>query len=249
MDNQTKYYLGQIVYCVMRDGKIRRTAIGALSIDGYELLDCRDALVHAFTFEAARIKANGVVHQLLKSPDLTRREEALLREYLILLGTDAHRLEVQTQPLTQRHKGLLGLILPGTKEVQTLDIEFPTEYFKPGQTVYGLVSPLTHPGRLPMSSLPRPYLVLVVVVERVVIAPVHTGLLFYHFKDSNYSFSTAALFATETEAREALAKLFANETGGEIALENILVYPAYSESEARRKRIDAAMKSQSHFTD
>lgn len=227
----SKRYLGEPVFVTLA-GSIRRTAVDRVGVNSYGLLKY-DGNPHYFTLEEALAAEAALIRTHFVSEELTVREMRDLRAYAKRLLTDEYRAEVLGQKL-ERGAKLFGAI-PG--EQYENDPVFPSGYFEPGTTVYGIVTPRMSYGTSP-GWRPRPYFLLKTKIREVLFAPAHSDSLHYHYKDTRYHLDKKLLFSRLTQARVAFTERFAEETGGSILPENIQVFTTKQETAWEDKMLE-----------
>ncbi len=252
-------YLGEPVFGVTYEGRVRRTAISKLSIprhakkkgndiaaimkrmldrDAYSLLDGDGLTATFFSLDAAIAKAEKILKARLMSSDITKAQEESARKYLKSLGTKAGRAAILSQSLVDRVE------IPLLNKDRRLgkSERFPTEYFRPGERVYGIVTPDAHHSVSP-GWRPHPYFVLVTKVETVCYSPRWPGKVYYRLVDTHYSIQHPRLCATKEEARQKMAAIFAKETGGVLDPQKVMFINVSVEKAAHDKTMKAIMKS------
>ncbi len=252
-------YLGKPVFGVTHEGEIRRTAVSSLHTPyrpgrgvGDELsaimdhaLACGDYSVldgslgrTFFSLDEAIAEAKKVLNARLGSRDITRRQEERARAYLSKLGTKAGREEVLTQPLVE--KCVAGFM--GDRILKREDEKFPTEYFRPGERVYGIITPGTH-SCVSLEWRPRPYFVLVTRVDGVSYAPQWPGGVYYRLVDTHYTIPHPHLCGGEEEAREKMTTIFSEETDGVIPPERIKFFDVSAGKRAHDEMLKKIVES------
>jgi hypothetical protein len=222
--------IGEPIFAVQREGKVVLSAVKSLTKDGYESFsDSFDTYAQFFDFDEAAVAAEKIIHQIIEAGECSINEAASLREYLSQLRTPEFRAEVLNQDLVEGRQ--LNGVIPA--KVLGKEIIFPTDYFLPGQTVFGIITPKMHSSN--PEWRPRPYFILKTMIEEVGFSNAWPGNVYYHLKDTAYRLNHENLFPTEKTARETLVKVFAEETGGNIALENIQVIPSLVEKKHRNE--------------
>ena len=254
---QEGLYLGKPVFGVTHEGKVRQTAIGRLAVprrpdpqevkqlegeygEGdilllmhrmantqpeYSVLDSnlRDAKLF-FSLDEATTEAQKILEARLGNLDITGREKEWIRIHLTRLGGQGWREEILAQPLVKRgdtcfiEDHILG------------DGQFPAEYFRPGERVYGIITPDTHHCVTP-EWRPHPYFVLVTAVEEVSYAPAWPGMVYYNL-GTRYSISHPRLYACEADVRREMTLVFEQQTCGTLHPENVKVIDVSEEKKA-----------------
>jgi hypothetical protein len=228
---KTDRRIGEQVFVVQSDGCILRTAIKSLSTDGYGLLLNKKGQ-EFFSFDEAIKEAEDTIKRLIDSGDMTRNEENILRERLSLLRTSSSRVEVLNQDLIQGSQ-MMGML---PERSLGAEVVFPTDYFVPGQKVFGIVTPTSH-SILSPAWCPRPYFVLMITVREVSFSDKWPRNLYYSFEKTHYRFNADCVFPDRESALQAIVKIFAEETGGSILPENVEVFSsAEEEAEYNRQR-------------
>lgn len=268
-------YLGKPVFAVTLEGEIRRTAVERLAVpqrpdpqrikqledefgksdilplmhrmsstrSAYSVLD-RSLEFSSFFFSLgeAITKAKAILRKRLESPDITKAQEKSIRKYLATLDTKAGRDAILAQPLVRKSEVsylVKDRILKGGGR-------FPTEYFRPGERVYGIITPSTHHCVNP-EWRPHPYFVLVTRVEEVSYSPSWPGKVYYKLADTRYSIPHPQLCGDEEGARQRMVAIFSEETGGAILPRRIKFIDVSEEKRAHDemlRRIVASVRSQ-----
>lgn len=256
----SKRYLGEPVFCVSREGNVTWTVVSELALpirskrkgsdfvsltyrmldrEPYSLLNGGGA--HFFSLDTAIDEAEKVLQARIENPDLTKTQEQAARGYLAKIRTDAGKKEILDQSLVERSK-----ILPISDRVLKKGEQFPTEYFKPGEKVFCLVTPETHYMCSP-DWRPHPYFILVETVAKVSYSPKWPGSVYYGFTHTRYNFSHDLLCSDEVQARKKLQKVFAKQTGGTIEQDKIKVIEVSVEKKSQDGWMKEMIKRSSHL--
>lgn len=231
----SKRYLGEPVFVVL-PGAIRRTAIDQVSQNSYHLLKY-DGNPHFFSFEEAVFAEMEVLQSQLGNDEITLKELQRLREYAERLHSDEYRAEVLAQKL-ERGPQLMGMIERVTYEE---DPVFPKGYIEPGTWVYAIVTPRSHYSLSP-GWRPKPYFLLRLKIAAASFAPAYQGALHYRLQNTHYHVHADDLFKSLPKARNALVQRFAEETGGSILPENIVVFTTMQEKRWEHDMMEQLIK-------
>ncbi|MGH7175438.1 MAG: hypothetical protein ACREGR_03725 [Minisyncoccia bacterium] len=247
-------YLGEPAFIIRDNGEILRTAVSEIDCIRVRHLEPESANKrkgaeyryqllngssnrHFFDFEGALEVSEKALKEVVRNKNATKAESKAAEKYLGRLRTEKLRQEILSQPLIE------GAMLGGFISARTLgkNETFPTNYFRPGQTVFALITPSTH-YRTTTPWRPRPYFVLKTQVDKVSYGPRWPGKVYYNL-GTEYSIQGNHLYATESEAREKLTEIFAQQTGGTIKPEKIVCIPASVEMQVNRKLMEDLFKS------
>ena len=230
---KTARRIGEPVFVVLSDGNIIRTAIKSLGKDGYGLFSSKGGK-QFFDFDEAVDAAEQTIQRMIDSGDMTRKEEAALQERLLLLRTPDFRGGVFIQELIQDSQ-MMGL---SPERSLGNEVVFPTDYFLPGQKVFGIVTPMSHYIMSP-GWRPRPYFILKTIIEEVSFTDKWAGNLYYRFGSTHYRFAYNRIFGDKEAALQCMMKVFAEETGGTILSVNVPIFSSEEEEAYNKRQFDA----------
>ncbi len=243
-------YLGESVFCIGGDGRITRTVVSALSVprnsekkvagDGsvgdlfagmdamldrvsYSLLNHHDGR-YWFSLEDAIRDAIPILEKYMERTDISRSIVESTREYLAMIQTGEGQGAILSQPLIEGSRGVFQRAAPINP-----DMMFPSVYFKPGETVFCLITPAT-PYTLVPAWRPHYFFILETTVIEVRYAPSWPARLWYQLEGTHYHCSHGALARTEAEARMRLAEVFTAETEGTIDPTKLNLVPVATEA-------------------
>ncbi len=238
--------LGQIFYCVTSQGEIVKSAVSSISgADHFDFLDrsLDDQHVQGFNDPQHAIDcAQCIVREHLRLVnDAVRDSKAcVLQARLDYLNDAATPAALAAQPLVMKPR--FGVFRSDGQSCVVSEDEFPQTYFVPGQHVYALITPLTH-YTFSAQWRPRPYFILPCVIKKTSFEPRMSSKLHYDLKDTHFSISPSRLCETIEEARTRLAQIFADETCGSIAEQDIPVFSTQHEKEADKANAKETIKS------
>lgn len=233
-----KRRIGDEVFCVDRAGVIMRTAVKEVGLEGRYSLLHETGSQHFLGIDEALGGSEAILKELLKSDDITKRQEADIAERLRNLRTEETRTAILSQELE------MGSQLHGIVPKRGLDpaTVFPSEYLEPGTDVFGIVTPDTHNTMSP-AWRPHPYFILATRVLSVSFSPVRPGGLYYRLEGTWYSFASDRLFAAEEDARKGVVAVFEEETSGTILPERVRVIPAGEEMGRMKATVDTIISA------
>lgn len=210
--------LGQEVFVLSPQGEVVRTMVAQL-----RRVECREAgnwvsrTDHVFlngcdssqpnwnSFEAATEKAQEVLE--VRKAALRKQLRALAARTR-QLKTDAYRQSVESAPYKMVDLG------DGETRIRTRmrkRVAVPESYFRPGQVVYAVITPLTEPRYSEWVYRPHPHFILETEVRSVTLAPGGTA---------RYTYATPLrpeeLFPTREEAAQRLQSYSEPGTAEEI---------------------------------
>lgn len=229
--------IGEPVFVVQSNGNIVRTAVKSLTKGDYGTF-ARASGQQFFDFDEALGAAEQAIQAQIDSGDLTRNEENTLREKLSQLRTAEFRESVFGQELIQS-SGMMGMV---PEKSLGQEVDFPTDYFLPGKTVFGLVTASSHYTMSP-GWRPRPYFILKMIIKEVSFADAHVGNLYYRFAKTHYHFPRDYVFGTKEAALQAMMRVFAEQTGGTILPENIEIHTSAEEEAYTTRQLDEMIAS------
>jgi hypothetical protein len=231
----SEHKLGEVAFIAHDDGSVSRTIIIGVALDGSaDYLEYSYGPYHSQFKDAA---AEATAKLKAKEKELEGALRAV-REAVAAIAAPEYEQAVLKVPLRRRMGSPMWPMLDG----KVTDVPAPKAYFEPGTRVFGVVSPSTHNTMQPHYR-PASYFVLESTVNEARLLP--DGAVSYRL-DSYYRINEL-LFSDLDEAKRALARVFAEETGGSLPSDRIRVVSQDEEKAANdlnTKRIAEQVKSQ-----